>query len=674
MENKNKYFAAKEDPSDVVASLDKRSGSWYSELKSNGYLEKVRRSWAMYHGAHFEDKESHKITFGGDQGELVNLTVNHFRNIAVHLLNMTTSNRPAVNTRATNTDYKSQNQTILANGLLDYYLREKRLEEFLKNATENAIVLGEGYIRIEWDATAGDPVDFNEETMTEIREGDIKYTNLSPFDVVRDSNREDNDHDWLIVRTYKNRYDLAAKYPELEDEILSVQTKDRLGAYSNRAMYDDTDLIPVYEFFHKRSDALPDGRYIIYVSSDAVLFDGALPYRDIPVYRISPSNIIGTPYGYTPMFDLIPLQENLNSLYSAVATNQNAFAVQNVLVPKNSDIVISQLAGNLNVIEYDPNRGKPEPMNLTSTPAEIFRTIQIIEQNMETLSGINSVTRGNPEASLQTGAALALIQAQAVQFSSGLQSSYVRLIEDVCSATIKILRDYASAPRVAAISGKSNRTKMQEFTGDDLSQINRVIVEIANPISKTTAGRLEMAGQLLQMQLLKNTDQYFTVLNTGRLDSMIEGEQAELLLIRAENERMMEGQAVIVMALDQHMTHIAEHKALLADPDFRQNPELAQLVLDHITEHITQLRTVDPDLLQLAGQQPLQPAQPGLEGAVQEMGQAEKVPGEQSLNNPADLSEVTEQLPVGQESVAQLPSMPRPPAPFQDMPLTPGME
>lgn len=673
----SKYFAAKNEASEVIVSLQRKVDSWTSEISDNGYLEKVKKSWYMYHGAHFGESSSHKITFSGDQGELVQLPVNHYRNIAQHLLNMTTANRPAVKTRASNSDYKSQTQTILADGLLDYYMREKRLEDYLRQAAEYAIVFGEGFVRLEWDATSGEVVDFNEDTMTEIRQGDLKYTNLSPFDVIRDSTREDQDHDWLVVRTYKNRYDLSAKYPELEEEILAVKTKDQLNGYLRTAGEDSTDLIPVYEFFHKRSDSLPDGRYIIYVSEDAIVFDGALPYRDIPIYRISPANILGTPYGYTAMFDLIPLQDNLNSLYSVIATNQNAFGIQNVLVPKGSDIVTSMLAGGLNMLEYNPNLGKPEPLNLTNTPAEIFRTIQMIEQNMETLSGINSVTRGQPEASLQSGAALALIQAQAVQFASGLQGSYIKLIEDVSTATIKILQDYASAPRVAAIAGKYNRAYMKEFTGEDLVTINRVIVEVANPVSRTTAGRLEMANQLLQMKLIKTPEEYITVLNSGRLDTITQGDQAELLLIRAENERMMDGEEVLTMPLDSHSIHILEHKAILADPDLRKNATLVQMVLNHIMSHINDLKTVDAEILQMVGQQSLAPppAAPAPEmGAPLAPEEISKVPGEQSLTlaNPDNMAAMQEALPIGEASNPMPVQMPTPPAPFNGMQTNPG--
>jgi replicative DNA helicase len=53
----------------------------------------------------------------------------------------------------------------------------------------------------------------------------------------------------------------------------------------------------------------------------------------------------------------------------------------------------------------------------------------------------------------------------------------------------------------------------------------------------TIAGRVQMAEQLLQMNLIKSPQQYFQVMNTGRLDVMFEGEERELLLIKSENER-----------------------------------------------------------------------------------------------------------------------------------------
>src|SRR6478609_3710363 len=173
---------------------------------------------------------------------------------------------------------------------------------------------------MEWNSTAGEIYDIDDESGTEIRTGDIEFMNLSPFDVLVDTNQDDNKkNDWVICRSFKNRFDLAAKYPEPEDEILALPTKGQILKYTTFTYsYDDTDLIPVYEFFHKRTESMPEGRYMLYLDSDIVLLDSPMPYRDLPVYAIAPSYYLGTPYGYTPMFDLLPIQDAVNSIYTTI--------------------------------------------------------------------------------------------------------------------------------------------------------------------------------------------------------------------------------------------------------------------------------------------------------------------------------------------------------------------
>lgn len=635
MSKQSKYFAAETDPKVAVSFLQRKADVWFQDLSYNNYLEKIKNSWLSYHGHYYG--QAHQISYGGETGELVNLPVNHYRNIANHILTMTTASRPAFQAKSVNTDYKSQVQTVLANGLLDYYMREKRLEIYLKRSVEYAIILGAGFIKMEWNATSGEIYDYiepNEEEIVDydedgnaldedgnilnpypIYQGDVDFKNLSPFDVVFDSTKETyEENEWVVCRTFKNKYDLAEKYPEFKDEIIAKKTKSDIQRYTiNFSPLDETDDIPVYEFFHKSTETLPSGRYLLYLEGDTVLMDTPMPYRRLPVYRISPSDILGTAYGYTGMFDLLPIQDSLNSLYSTILTNQNAFGVQSILNPRGNDIRVSQVSEGMNFIEYNPvvngQSGKPEPLNLTQTPGEIFNFAQMLERTMETLSGVNATARGNPEKQLTSGNALALVQSQALQYMSGLQQSYIMLIEDIGTGLIQLLQDFASVPRVAEIAGKSNKTKMQEFVGDDIDSISRVVVDVGNALAQTTAGRTQMADNLIQMGLIKTVEQYMSVINTGKLETMTEGQLDHNLLIRAENERLVAGdKEVIATAIDAHSQHIREHMNILADPDLRLDPDLVARVLAHIQEHIDLSQTTDPNLLSIIGEQPLSPA------------------------------------------------------------------
>lgn len=603
----NKYFAAKSGK-ETADYLVQKGDSWYLNLMNNGYLDKLKMMWSVYYGAQYTNfQNAHQVVFGGEQGELSQITINHIRNLANTIISMLTATRPAMQARAINTDYKSLVQTKLANGLLDYYMRDKRLEKYLHAAVESAVVLGSGYIKLEWNSMTGEVYDISP-TGTEVREGDIQFTNLSPFDVFFDINREDDNHDWVVTRSFKNRFDVAAKYPEYSEQILNLPTKNDLqGFYMDRVTRDDTDLIPVYEFFHKRTESMSDGRYLLYLSDDIVLMDTPMPYRALPIYMMKFAGIMGTPLAYTDMFDLVPIQDAVNAMYSAILTNNSAFAVQNVLVPRGSDINVSELAGSLSVIDYNAQAGKPEPLQLTATPNETYNFVGMLEKVMETISGVNAVSRGKPDPQLRSGNALALLQSMTLQYISKLQQSYIMLIEDMGTGIVNVLKDFAAVPRVATIVGNRNRSYMKEFTGDDLSSVNRVIVDIANPLANSSAGRVEMADNLLQMGLLKTPEDYFTVLKTGQLDVMTEDTQSELFLVRGENERLMNGQPVAAMYVDQHALHIREHSAILSDPELRFNPELLKRVQEHIQEHISLLQTTDPNLLQILGQQPLAP-------------------------------------------------------------------
>jgi hypothetical protein len=602
----NKYFAS-QDQQSLAPELQKRIDSYYQYLSESGRLAIYRKSYDTYYG-HAGNHRSDGISRSGDQGELSLLHSNEYANLVRHTITLTTSSRPAMECRAANSDYKSQAQTILGNGLLEYYLKESHLEKHLIQAVEIALILNCAWIVAEWDTTLGNELGADSETGEIIRDGDIKYSTKTPLDVIFDYSRENaDDHDWVIIRSYKNKYDLAAQYTEFADQITALGDEG-----SKKELFRLTDVksqgvesveIPYYTFYHKRSPALPNGRITTFLNDNLVLFDSAIPYRKLPVVRIAPSEKVLSAFGHSPTQDLLGIQDALNGLISAVVTNQTTFGVQNIWVKPGHNLNVSEIASGLNLFE---STEKPEGLNLTNTPPEIFNFMQFLIQRMETLSGVNSTARGNPEASLKSGAALALVQSMAIQFNSGLQQSYARLLEDIGTLTINHLQDFAHSPRVAMIAGKNNRSYVKEFKAEDINQIQRVYVDMGNPLAKTTSGRLQIAEDLLSKNLIKDANQYISVLTTGRLEPVIEDEQTEMMTIRDENEAMANGEKPIVVATDDHLKHIQGHKVTIASVEARKNPEVVQSVLEHIQEHINALQTVNPFLLQALNQPSLQ--------------------------------------------------------------------
>src|SRR4030095_3501850 len=136
------YWAAK--PTDEIAKeLLQKCKAYYMYLQQSGRLALYKRSYDNYYGP---GQKGGQVAFGGQVGELVLISVNQYRAYLKRLLTLTTSQRPSYDCRVSNTDHKSQAQCILGQSLVDYYLREKKLETFLKQATELALLYGEGFL------------------------------------------------------------------------------------------------------------------------------------------------------------------------------------------------------------------------------------------------------------------------------------------------------------------------------------------------------------------------------------------------------------------------------------------------------------------------------------------------------------------------------------------------
>ncbi|WP_448191267.1 portal protein [Azospirillum sp. sgz301742] len=620
MTNKNQYFAAQtgdELASELTARIEQ-----FEEIRQP-VVRRWRRNLRYYHNQYYENTEgTDSIHFVGEQSEYSAVSVNHFRNIIQHLLNLIVGNRPTFQARATNSDQKSLQQARLANNLLDYYLREKRLDAKIKAAVEYALLLDSGYILTTWDADSGreygveDITPEQPTTITEVvpgsmdapvapefqappetrqrvvYEGDLRFDVIPPCDVIVDPTKADHsDNTWAIVRRYRSRWDLIVNFPEFEDELREIKSpteESMTGLFWSNSRSLGTDDIEVFEFFHSKTPALPNGKYALFLRSGTTLLEMPLPYREITLRQISAGTELGTQFGYTVANDLAPLQDLVNMEVSTISTNHATFGVQNVAAARDAGITVKQLEG-MNLIEYDLAGGPPQALNLTSTPGEIFQFLNLLVNMIETISGVNSVVRGNPQANLESGTAIALVQQQALEFASHLQESYVRLLEDVGTDAVRILRDFASTPRLVHIAGKSKVAAMREFVGNDLENVNRVVVDLGNPLSRTTAGRVELAHNLINFGIIKTPEEYLTVVETGNLDPLTEHDSAELGLIRHENEMLMEGQGVPSLIIDNHRLHILEHSTILMNPEVRINSPAVGVVLNHIQEHMGML-------------------------------------------------------------------------------------
>ena len=521
------YWATKP-PEEIIEELTSRVQAYDKHLESSGILAELRDSFKTFYG-------DSTISDVGSQGELKAIRINHYASLIRNLVSLVTNNKPAWQPVASNSDSASQSSSILAVGLLDYYMKDRRLDRIFRDACMMSCFLREAWIATTWDTQQGEVVAVDAESQTQVHEGDLKYSLFQLNDVIRDFNNNASNQPWIITREYINRWDLKAQFPEYAEKIGSISmsvfdiNKTRISNQNYTSQL-ESDQIPFFTFYFNPSSAIPNGRMVTFIEGQ-VLTDGPMPYNKIPLNRLSAENRFESPFAHSPMMDVLPLNKAIDTMASILLTNNQAFGVQNVQYPKGGSVEVSQISGGMNLIQYDPKVGKLEPLQLTASAPETYKFFDMLVSQSQILSGINDSIRGQAPAGT-SGAALALLSQQAIQFANGLQQGYVAIIEDTGTMSIQLLQKFANNKRTAILVGKHNAPLMKEWSSEDLKGISRITIESGNALSKTSSGKLTMADSLLQSGMLKRPEQYISVLTTGQLDSIYENEQSQLNLIR----------------------------------------------------------------------------------------------------------------------------------------------
>lgn len=640
---------------DFINEAHSKIGNYYDYLESSGLYYVLERCFKAYYGANLAVPQTGNlfdvasIQRAGQQGELSLLKINDYRNYLQHLLQLATSQKTALTCRASNTDAKSQAQVILGRGILDYYMTEKKLGRHISQAAEKGIALLEGWAYLPWNPTKGEIYDRHPETGAPLYQGDLECSTHTMLDVVRDIElNEESEHGWYFLRLDDNKFNLIATNPEVAEEIFSMgggyEYESRRSFSLNitqrltNKQSEKSDRLTKWVFMHRKTEAMKKGRLCLFTGK-VRLFDGPIPYREMPLRKFSPQNIIGTPFGYSPAVEILGGQQALDILDATIMSNNATFGVQNVWTKNQDTITIEQLKSGLNHMQSDE---MPKAVQLTATAPETFTYRNTVKTDMGTLVGVSNTVRGMPDASLKSGNALALVVSQSVQFSSLIEEGVSQLKEDMGGDVINQLRDFGKTPRAAAIVGEAMQPYMEEFTGDDLSMINRVVIEQVNPLSKTVAGCVQLAENYADRGWIKSPDQYTMVLSTGNIGPVMEATQSKELNMAAEKRAVRIGKPVRALKTDHHANHIQSILELLDNPEARKDPRLLNAALAHAQEHYdlwTQVAQQEPWLLELTGQSPPPPPgqQPGMGGpppGAASHGQAGPIPGKPQSNGP----------------------------------------
>jgi hypothetical protein len=542
------------------------------------------------------------LVFEGVQGELVRMYTPQARSMTQQLTTIVTKNPISAKCMAEVMDNRIMDVLKLGNAVTSQIVESQRLDHKKKQLVECAIVSGIAFTYTRMRTDRGEKEPILDENGAVIYDGQIDITVHTPFDVYYDSTIPTwDDIPWVEVRTIKSRWDLIAQFPELTDEILAIPSVAQVAgvkSWFERVTQND-DMIYVWELYVKPCASIPKGRMLFYAGEKCVFYDDVNAYKCIPIEPMIPEQVMGTTLGYPQFTNLMACQEMFDNTISAQATNISSFAVQNIAMPRSANVNVQEIAG-MRFCYYTPQNvpggGKPEPLNLMSSSPENFKFADYMENQMMKMSNLNAALRGTPQPGVTSGVAIATLSANAIEFTTSIQSAMNDCLSRTLKHAINCLTKFGSnIERYVMMSGTNDQLVPKNYTGDDLKNIAGIRISMQNPLMQTVAGRLEIAEKLLQMPR-DMWGQYVSILEGQPLSKLTNDELSEDDLIEAENEELSKGNQVPSLITDDHAKHIKKHAASLNDPRIRLQGEYNQIFLDHIQEHYRLALEQDPGL------------------------------------------------------------------------------
>lgn len=601
------------------------------------YQAVYRNTYAYYSTILEVDSWATALRYVGDQGELVKMSIPQARGLIRQLVTLLTKQKLAFNAIAMTNKQDVAENVRIANALAAQEVKEQKLDILQSQFFERGLVQGTSFIKSTWRSDKGKPravEDLGDGKKGVLYEGANEISLPSFFDMTYDFTIEHwKDLTWVECRVKRNRWDLIAQHPELQENLLQIPSVQEASYDNEMWTFQVRDDVYVYELYCRPCPALPRGRMLVYCDSDTILYDDVNPYDGIPIKQLKAEPIEGIGYGYAMLSNLMPAQEMLDHNYSVLSTNASSLGVINIANPKGSDINVRQING-MNFIDYKPQNvpggGMPTPMNLLQSAPELFKLPEALLENMQQLSFINAAVRGELPAST-SGVAIATLTTNALEFLSDYLKCGREALQDTLMQSIYNYRKFAKVPRLVQITGQNFQAFSKPFKGDMLDPITSIEMQAVNPFMQSISGRLEIADKAAERGYVKNLQGYISILEGAPINSIYKTELSQNDLIQSENERLNQGQVVKAISTDKHALHIYEHNALLNDPQIRLSSPLVQNIQAHILEHLELQKTTDPLLMAMAntGMVPEGMPMPAQEGAAP---QGAPAPGQDELS------------------------------------------
>ena len=445
-------------------------------------------------------------------------------------------------------------------------------------------------------------------------QGDLEYGLITPYEVYPESifkQGVESQRSIILeqVKSVDDIYDLyGIKVPgsSIETfELTPVSSGNGLG-YVNTVMsmghrtVEDCEKVVTY--MERPTPHCPNGKMIIIVGEEHLVYYGDLPYNEIPLIQCVCHEVPGQFFGKSTIESLIPYQRALNNCVNRIHEYIKRVAFGNCAVEEGSLVDVEWFEENGlepgAIVVYKNGYGPPTPMTIGHLPSEVMTERYNLKNDMEYVAGVSQLmVTGNTPSGVTSGKAISnLMDIDNTRLS--LTGDHIRnSIRKLAILWLKIYKMYASTARVVDFVGKNDIGFAMVWSNNDINSYDVEYVT-ENELLMSEEMQKQRFMELYQMGMFADDNGQIPMrvklraIEYSKLGNYSEMMNLDLLQMQAaqrENSFFESGVIPEISEFDNHQIHEEEHMRYILQMDFKlmkhKKPEYAAMFEDHIRMH-----------------------------------------------------------------------------------------
>lgn len=447
--------------------------SHFAELRSNilldtGYHHNRRSRWR-------DNRQAR------DRSKRIRITKNHIQNITRHIENNILNANPGCGFFPRHErELSHQKAAEMTDSVWDFQ-REKIAEaETRQELIHDFVVCGEAFLKVAWDANAGDFLgwevdeDDPESIPTAKWTGKLVWERIYPFDVITDPNaRSWNTGRYVIICKLIPIADLKSQYkfdPEKLKMITEASQQDTYQIFDGlTGQYSENkEHCLVKELHVKPCTDYVNGYYAFY-TTEGILEEGELPTDSngrplkFPIRYVGYDQSNTSVRAFSVIKQIKPMQMEINRAASAVVMESLVLGHSTVLTQAGSKLSSAGIGNGMKTLVY--SGAKPDIIRGTNGD----QYLAYIDQQTKEMYELAKVPYRDSEKATTSQDVMGLLFRS---YKDKKRFSYYgeKFERFLCQATelsIELCRTYMSEEEMIPMIGKNERVNISEFKNDD---------------------------------------------------------------------------------------------------------------------------------------------------------------------------------------------------------------